>query len=225
MGPNSLLPSERELAQRFGISRVTVRLALGLLERGGLISRQRGRGTIVSPAKVIRRLMPLRTIEQDLHEQGIKLETRVLKYRPRAQAPPQVRELLGLHRSDSVGFLSLARRVDGHVICDDRRYLAPFVKERFEPGLIHSQPISAILRELTGSAITSTYWETEITRAAPDVAAVLGITPGLLVVCNTCVDYSSEGRPVEVYIMSYRVDRVKFKFSVSGDVPVYETSR
>jgi GntR family transcriptional regulator len=223
MGPNSILPSEQDLARRFGVSRVTVRLALGLLERGGLVSRQRGRGTIVSPAKVVRRLVPVRTIEQDLREQGIKLETRVLGYQRAAPAPPHVRALLRLPRSGSVGFLALARMVEGRIICDDRRYLAPFVKDRFEPEMVHSQPVSTILRELTGLTITALDWETEITRATPETGAVLGITPGLLVVSNTSIEYLSDGRPVEISVMSYRVDRVKFKFSVSGDTPTYET--
>src|SRR4026209_2154274 len=72
MAPNSLLPTEEQMARRFGVTRVTIRRALGLIERGGAITRLRGRGTIVSPPKVIRHLA--RTIERDFREQGIKLE-------------------------------------------------------------------------------------------------------------------------------------------------------
>lgn len=222
MAPNSILPSEQEFARQFGVSRVTVRMALSLLERAGLVSRQRGRGTIVSPAKVVRRLVPLRTIERDLHEQGIKLETRVIEYRRRASAPAHVRHVLRARGSETVGFLSLARLVDGRVICDDRRYLAPFVRDRFEPELVHSQPVSAILHELTGLPITRVDWETEITRATAETAAVLGITPGSLIVSNTSTDFLSDGRAVQTYVMSYRVDRVRFKFSVTGDMLVYK---
>ena len=52
--PNSLLPAEHALAQQFGVSRVTIRRALGLLERSGLVSRERGRGTTVNPPKITR---------------------------------------------------------------------------------------------------------------------------------------------------------------------------
>ena len=52
--PNTILSTEQQLARRFGVSRLTLRRALGLLERSGLVSRQRGRGTIVSPPKVSR---------------------------------------------------------------------------------------------------------------------------------------------------------------------------
>ena len=53
LSPNSLLPTEDQMARRFSVSRITIRSALELLENSGLISRLRGRGTIVSPKKLI----------------------------------------------------------------------------------------------------------------------------------------------------------------------------
>ena len=48
MEPNSMLPSERELSDQYGLSRTTVRLALQELERIGYIYRQQGKGTYIS---------------------------------------------------------------------------------------------------------------------------------------------------------------------------------
>jgi DNA-binding FadR family transcriptional regulator len=54
-GPGRLgsgrLPSERELAEEFGVSRRVLRQALGLLEAEGRISRQHGRGTFATDAR------------------------------------------------------------------------------------------------------------------------------------------------------------------------------
>src|SRR5205823_14443639 len=56
--PGSVLPGELELASQLGVSRHTVRHALGVLTNEGLLRRERGRGTTVvasSPPRVIER--------------------------------------------------------------------------------------------------------------------------------------------------------------------------
>ena len=45
--PGEKLPTEQELAERFGVNRHTVRRALGVLEARGLVSIEQGRGTFV----------------------------------------------------------------------------------------------------------------------------------------------------------------------------------
>ena len=50
--PGDLLPSEPELARRFGVSRVVVRQALAILEDDRQILRVRGRGTFVAEPKI-----------------------------------------------------------------------------------------------------------------------------------------------------------------------------
>ena len=49
-----MLPSEWELVERFGVSRGTLRRAIGDLERSGLLRREAGRGTFVNPAARLR---------------------------------------------------------------------------------------------------------------------------------------------------------------------------
>src|SRR5579872_6316410 len=80
LGPNTALPTEHQLAKRFDVSRVTVRHALDLLQRSGLITRQRGRGTTTNPPKITRHTFPLIWLEDDLKRQGIAYETKVLEH-------------------------------------------------------------------------------------------------------------------------------------------------
>ena len=215
-GPNALLPTEQQFAARFGVSRVTIRRALGLLERGGRVSRLPGRGTIVSPPKVTRRFVPFCVMEQDFREQGIKLDTQLVAYEPRVNPPAWIEERLGPAAGDSMGHLVMIRSVNGHPLCHDERYLAPSVAARFDPGLVRTHSLSDLLQELAHGSITVSDVETEIAPAPRDVARPLSIIPGMLVIINRFTEYVGDGEPLEFGTVSYRVDRVKFRMVIPG---------
>jgi GntR family transcriptional regulator len=209
--PNSLLATEQQLAKRFLVSRITIRRALSVLERSGRVSRIRGRGTIVSAPKIVRRIVPARTIDSDFRDQGIKLETRILLYEPRATPTGEARARLMLGSRATVGHLVMARLVDDQIICHDRRYLPATLASRFNPVLAEREPVSDILQQLAGGRIVGADLEMEISAADADVARCLGVVPGMLIAINMFTEYLETQVPLECGVMSYRIDRVKFQ--------------
>jgi GntR family transcriptional regulator len=224
--PNTLLPTEQQLARRYGVSRVTVRQALSVLERAGLLSRQRGRGTIVSPPKVVRSLAPVTTMEEDLGRQGVKLETRVLEFERCRPTPADVQALLGPGRPILIGFLTLLRLVDDRVIAYDRSYFPTALAARLDPESLGDRPVLEIVRELAGSPSAFVDWEIEIGPAPREAAARLGITPRLPVVVSTSTLWKDDGNLIIRTERFYRIDRVKFRHSTrypatpSSDAPL-----
>ena len=206
------------MAKRFGVSRVTLRRALGLLQRSGHISRERGRGTIVSPPKIMRQIVPLCSLEQDLRGQGLKLETRVLQYQPSITPPKYISDRLRLAPEETAGFLNLLRLVEDRVICQDWRYLPPPLAACFDPVAVQGTALPDVLRELAGLPISAARWESEITPVPHEVASTLGITPGVLVFVNSFTEYLENGEPANAGVMFYRIDRVKFKFEAHGPI-------
>lgn len=72
--PGYALPSEPELARRFGVSRVVVRMALGVLEDDHQIVRIRGRGTFVSKPKLNYRAGGLSRMLESLEDEELVIE-------------------------------------------------------------------------------------------------------------------------------------------------------
>lgn len=208
--PNTMLPTEQALARRFEVSRLTLRRALGLLERSGLVSRRPGRGTVVSPPKVTRLLAPLYTLEEDLRGQGIKLETRLLRYAPAIEPPAHVREKLRLRARSRVAVVELLRLVGGQVIAHDLAYVPTACAARVQPEHVGEYPLLEVLRDRERVRLDRLDWELEILPSTPAVASALGITPGMLVVASRATAYADDGLPVSRSERSYRIDRVKF---------------
>jgi GntR family transcriptional regulator len=102
-----VLPSEAELSDEFGASRVTVRRALELLRDEGLLESRQGFGWMVVQAPLQQQLGTLSTIEQQLAERGLTAERRVLEF-AFVDAPRRVRAVLDVEHVLRVKRLNLA---------------------------------------------------------------------------------------------------------------------
>ena len=215
LAPNSLLPTEQQLAKRFGVSRITVRGALDLLERNGSVTRLRGRGTVVSPEKVTRHLSPLTSFEKDMEGQGRAFTTEILFCEPHGVAPDYVRERLDLPISGEAGCLSLLRLVDDRVVSHELRYYPPAIAARLDPDRLVEEGTSEVLESISGRVITDVDWESEIAAAPTQVSKALGVSPRTLVLLNAYTWHLDDGTAGESGLITYRVDRCKFRFETT----------
>ncbi|MEV4509424.1 GntR family transcriptional regulator [Dactylosporangium sp. NPDC049525] len=76
--PGDALPAQRDLSHSYGVTLMTLRQALRHLSDEGLIVQQAGKGTYVSPPHLAYRLGSLRSLADDLRDQGHEVHTRVL---------------------------------------------------------------------------------------------------------------------------------------------------
>jgi GntR family transcriptional regulator len=67
---NDRLPTERELSETYNVSRITVRNALNILEKGGAIERERGKGTFVSKEKLTHPITDSHSFSQVIKKSG-----------------------------------------------------------------------------------------------------------------------------------------------------------
>src|SRR3712207_3831588 len=77
--PGSLICSERELMHAAGISRATVRQALGNLMRDGLLERVHGRGTFVARPKLEQEMRSVYSFVEQMGVRGLELKDRLLQ--------------------------------------------------------------------------------------------------------------------------------------------------
>lgn len=79
MAAHDVIPTERQMTERFGVSRVTIQKALEILTMDGLIYRKHGSGSYVAPHRPITQLK-LRSFSEEMALRGMKFETKVLNF-------------------------------------------------------------------------------------------------------------------------------------------------
>lgn len=108
LAPNEQLPTQRELAQDHGVTVVTVRHALQLLEQEELVTMRHGLGTFVAPKRIRYGMGKLRSLAQEISDQGLELETRVLR-QELVEPHPHIAELLQIEPGEAVYMIERLR--------------------------------------------------------------------------------------------------------------------
>jgi GntR family transcriptional regulator len=190
LSPGDRLPAERDLAERYGVSRMTLRQALGALEQRGRLVRSKGRygGTFVAEPKV--ELTGTAALSDQLRELGLAAGARVLSAVER----------------DGVYAIERVRLANGEPVALER---GAYSVDAF-PGLL-DHPLDGSLYEL----IRTHYEEVPVRAverlepglAEPEEAEALGIEPGDPVMLVERTAYSAAGRAVEHSRDVFRGDR------------------
>lgn len=121
--PHTLLPSENQLIQTYGVSRETVRKALNLLRNAGYIQKKQGKGSIVLDLNRFDFPISGLTSFRELQEtQRIPSETKVVEIR-RIAVSPKLHEITDWPVAAEAWKLVRQRKIDGEVVILDKDYL------------------------------------------------------------------------------------------------------
>ncbi len=223
--PGQRLGSERELSTRMGVSRTTLRQALGLLEQAGAVRRVPGRGggTFVSGGKVERDLSSVVGVPALLREQGFTAGSRVVRATI-AGADEATAAALGMQPGDLVTEIVRIRFADGVPLSLEQ---ARFPALRF-PGLLE-QPLGGsvyeLLAERYGVRPADALERIEAVAAGEEEAAVLGVEPGVPVLAITRTTSDEQGRAFEFSQDVFRGDRTRVLVHVSGATGATHSAR
>ncbi|HZE16170.1 MAG TPA: GntR family transcriptional regulator [Mycobacterium sp.] len=216
------LPGERELIDRSGLSRVTVRAAVGQLEREGWLVRRQGLGMFVANPVKQELGQGVRTITEMLSSSGITPQVDLLSHRV-GEAPQRIAEMLGMSK-----VLCINRRFrDGDLpLALLTAYLPPRLGKAVDP-LLSSAPGDKSAMETSytmwgqrlGVRIARATHEIRAAGASLEVAGALGLPLGSPVLVLERVSYTDEDKPLEVVEFHYRPERYRFSVTLPRQVP------
>lgn len=219
------IPSEQELSAIFEVSRITIRRALDRLQREGLVTRSRGRGTfaldqVLRPAPEAN----LRGIFENLLAMGLRTKVKLLEF-GYAKASAAVAEALRLKPGALVQRavrLRIHRETPfSHLTTYLPEDIAAFCKE----GDLAEKPLLLLL-ERAGIKVTSGDQTISAKLADPIVAPLLKVEPGSPLISVRRVVLDEHQRPVEYLDALYRPDVYEYHMHLSriedGDAGLWQ---
>lgn len=216
--PHDRLPSERQLSQRFDVSRMTVRQALLDMAREGAIYARLGKGTFVAAPKFDQQLRTLTSFSQDVHSRGGKPTSQVLEARQMA-ASAEVAAALRLAHGAPVLVLSRLRLSNGVPLAIETANL-PY---ELCPDLLQhdfaTESLYEVLRADYGIEPAQAEQVIEAALATPRDAELLQLTPPAAVLNMQRLTRDSHGHPIEYVHSTYRSDRYKFRSLLTVAAP------
>ena len=208
--PGDRVPSENELSEEYGLSRMTARKAISLLTEKGLVRREKGRGTFVSRPRVEGGLFLIPDLHDEMRMQGLSSDVRLLgvKMVPAGRVPAGK---LGIKNGEKVIFLERVLEGGGEPLVLDRKYV---LLDRSQP-LLESELGHGSTEELFAGNAEMAPVRADLKLSATVLSAreaqLLGGEKGAPAFCMEQLIFAANDKRVIWGWLLYRGDRFSFE--------------
>jgi len=221
------IPSEEQLVQATGVSRITVRQALRELGHEGHLTRVPSKGTFVSAPRKAEPLTALTSFSENMRAQGLAPGYRTLHIGLR---PPdeEVRKGLGLLPDTSALLLERLLLADGEPIAIQRAWIPESLVAAhlflFTQQVLDTTSFYTVLERAVGVRLWRASETIDPALAERDEARLLGIPTGALLLSIHRQTVDTDGRPVEDTRLIFRADRYRYRVSLLRTPAEVETA-
>jgi len=213
LAPGDKLPSEAELQAGHGVSRITVRQALGALQAEGLIVKLHGKGAFVSHPKAAQSLNRLQGLREAMAGEPHAVSNRRLAWRE-IKAPAEVARRLGLPGAATVYHLQTVRYLDREPLSVNHSWLLAALGARLARVDFAQRDLIDVFEHEGGLAIGRADLEIGAGTARAADAKLLRIAAGAPVLEVERIVHDTAGTPVHVERAVYRADAFRYRLSL-----------
>ena len=208
--PLDQIPPELELAEKFGVSRITVRQAIALLVEQNLLTRRQGVGTFVTDDKIARTLVNVSSFSEQLRARGFNVTSRTLS----TCVEDMTEKLSSIFHMDSPEKVVRFDRIR-HIDDVPVTIVHSYISSRFCPGIekenLSDQSLYHLLEDRYGMHPGYSHKTIELVYATSEEAQLLEVAQGTPLFLMQAVNYSDDHRVMEYMKAVLLADRFRFQ--------------
>lgn len=210
----SMLPTDREICEQYGVSRITVGRALADLVRMGLVRRIQGKGTVVVASRVSRSLDDLAGFTDTIRKQGLDTRASLLSFEAAGDdAPLETHALAGDRRSPIMRIKRL-RYVDGRPAVITSSYMRESLAAQMRKADLETESFIEIFERVTGLKLARTERTITPVLAGEEEARLLEVPLPSAHFCFRSLTFLENDVFVEIAESIFRGDMFEFKAGV-----------
>lgn len=209
---NDKLPTENELCEQFGVSRMTVHKALSNLAEKGYIKRIPGSGSFVKLTNIERQLPLMQSFSEEHSKYG-KIESKLIQYSVlKANFCPALCRHIEVDPEEFIHYFVRLRVCDGHPLALSYNYVLVKVVPSLNVNALEKSFYAYLEKDL---GLVLGHNETIIRVVQPDkeVKKYLEIQENDPVILSSHVSYLSDDVPFEYAETYYLSDKYSFKYN------------
>lgn len=206
----SLIPSERDLCEDLGISRMTVRQALNQLVTEGVLYREKGRGTFVSKSKIKQR--NIMSFSETVRNKGLEPSTQVLRFE-KVLDRADIRDILELQENEGLYGIKRLRLANERPVGIEE----VFIPERHCPHLENydlKMSFYKMLKEQYSLVVNCMDCSVDAAKATKEEKKLLGLTDSVPVLRITGISYNDSGTKLFYEKDTYRSDEYNYNVRI-----------
>lgn len=211
--PETRMPSESELGDKFQVSRITVRQALGDLQKEGLIFKIHGKGTFVAKPKAFQNVSRLQGLAESLVHLGYEVINQLHSVKL-ITADKRIAERLQLSDSDKVTEIKRVRLINREPVSLEISYLPQEIGEKLQKADLITRDIFLILENDLQLNLGHADLAIDAVLADSELTNALGVEEGSPIMRIERLTHTADERPIDFEFLYYRGDAFQYRFRI-----------
>ncbi|MFM0695052.1 GntR family transcriptional regulator [Paraburkholderia graminis] len=214
--PHSQMPSEHELCRRFAVSRITVRQALGDLQKEGLLFKLHGKGTFVSKPKAFQNVTSLQGFAEAMSSIGYEIVNQLRSFRT-VEASRHIAARLNIAEGTPVTEIHRVRLLNREPVSLELTWVPEALGKRLANADLATRDIFLIVENDCGVPLGHADVSIDAILADADIVDALRVEEGSPVLRIERLTHDASGQPVDFEYLYFRGDAFQYRLRVDRE--------